>query len=224
MSWLSNAFGGGKNPADVANGYLDQIPGALKPYFQPYIDTGRAAGDKLTGQYDQMTQNPGEFYSNLGKGYTQSPGYQATLREALAGANNAAAMGGGGGLGTPGHENYAANAAGDVANKDYQQYIDHIMEIFGQGQKGQQIQEGRGYDASKDYGTSIGNTLGKKAQYGYEAQAGKNANKSNMWSNIFKGIGTVGGAILGGPIGTAAVGALAGPLSGSSNAPWNNPG
>jgi hypothetical protein len=185
----------------VANNYLDQIPEAMRPYFQPYIDKGKTAGDKLTGQYDQMTQNPGEFYSNLGKGYTQSPGYQSTLREALAGANNAAAMGGGGGLGTPGHENYAANAAGDVANKDYEQYINHIMDVFGQGQKGQQQEEQQGYDASKDYGTSIGNTYGQKAQYGYAGQAGENQNRSNNWSHVFKTLGGIGGAVAGGPIG-----------------------
>jgi len=209
MSWLSKNFTGeNKNPAGIANNYLDQIPAAMKPYFQPYIDKGKTAGDKLTGQYNNMTENPGDFYNNLGKGYKESPGYQATLREALAGANNAAAMGGGGGLGTPGHENYAANAAGDVANKDYEAYINHIMDIFGLGQKGQQTEEQQGYDASKDYGTSIGNTLGQKAQYGYAGQAGENKNRSNNWSNIFK----LGGAALGsvaGPLGTAAGGALA---------------
>ena len=192
------------NPANAANGYLDQIPEALRPYFQPYIDKGKTAGDKLTGQYNDMTSNPGEFYNNLGKGYTQSPGYQSTLREALAGANNAAAMGGGGGLGTPGHENYAANAAGDVANKDFQQYIDHIMGIFTQGQKGQQGEEEQGYNASKDYGTEVGTNLAQKGKYAYEGAAQQNQNKSNLWSNVFKGIGTIGAGIAGGPLGTAA--------------------
>ena len=196
------------NPANVANSYLDQIPEALRPYFQPYIDKGKTAGDKLTGQYGQMTENPGEFYNNLGKGYKESPGYQATLREALAGANNAAAMGGGGGLGTPGHENYAANAAGDVANKDYQQYIDHIMGIFTQGQKGQQSEEEQGFKAGTDYGTSLGNNLGQKAQYGYAGEAGKNQQKSQMWSNIFKLLGGVGGAAVGGPAGALVGGGL----------------
>ncbi len=197
MSWFSNAFGGSKNPANGANDVLSQIPEALRPYFQPYIDKGQAAGDKLTGQYGQMTENPGDFYNNLGKGYKESPGYQATLREALAGANNAAAMGGGGGLGTPGHENYAANAAGDVANKDFQQYIDHIMGIFTQGQKGQQEEERQGYESSKDYGTSIGNVYGQKAQNTYAGQAGENARHAQNWSNLFQ----LGGAALGGYLG-----------------------
>lgn len=209
MSWLSKNFTGtNKNPAIGANNQLDQIPEAMRPYFEPYMNKGKDVGNKLSGQYDQMTQNPGEFYNNLGKGYQQSPGYQATLREALAGANNAAAMGGGGGLGTPGHENYAANAAADVANKDYQQYIDHVMEMFGQGQKGQQIQEQQGYDASKDYGTSIGNIYGQKAQYNYAGQAGENANRSNNWSNLFKGIGAGAGYLAGGPIGGLLSGGL----------------
>lgn len=220
MSWLSNAFGGGSNnrnnPANTANNYLDQIPEAMRPYFQPYIDKGKDSGDKLNGQYGQMTDNPGEFYNNLGKGYKESPGYQATLREALAGANNAAAMGGGGGLGTPGHENYAANAAGDAASKDYEKYINHIMDIFGLGQKGQQTEEQQGYDASKDYGTSLGNTLGQKAQYGYAGQAGENQNRSNNWSNLFKALGTGAGWAAGGPIGGLAGGSLSSSMFGGS--------
>lgn len=200
MSWFSK----NKNPADSANEYLDQIPDALKPYFQPYIDRGQESGDKLHNQYGQMTDNPGEFYSNLGKGYKQSPGYEATLREALSGANNAAALGGGGGLGSYGHEELAAGAAGDVANKDFEQYINHIMAMFGEGQKGLQHEEDQGYDSSTRYGEDIGNVLGQKAQYGYAGQAGKNANQSNNWSNLFGALGTIGGGIAGGPLGAAA--------------------
>lgn len=191
MSWLSHAFGGNKNPANSANKYLNQIPGTMQPYFQPYINQGQEAGQKLSSQYDLMTQNPGEFYANLGKDYKTSPGYAATLREALAGANNAAALGGGGGLGSYGHEELAAGAAGDVANKDYEEYINHIMKMFGEGQAGQQKMQQQGFDASQRYGENLGNVLGQQGQYAFGGQAGQNANSGQNWSNLFSTLGNL---------------------------------
>jgi hypothetical protein len=191
MSWLSHAFGGNKNPANSANKYLSQIPQTMSPYFQPYINQGQQAGQQLTSQYNQMTQNPGEFYSNIGKDFKNSPGYAATLREALSGANNAAALGGGGGLGSYGHQELSAQAAGDVANQDYQKYIDHMMEVFGMGQKGQQQQQQQGFDASQRYGENLGNVLGQQGQYAFGGQAGQNANRGQNWSNLFSGLGNL---------------------------------
>lgn len=185
MSWLSRNFtGSNKNPAGEANARLSQIPSEMLPYFEPYINRGQEAGNKLSSQYGEMTNNPGEFYSNLGKGYKESPGYAATLRQALASANNAAAMGGGGGLGSFGHEQLAAHAAGDVANQDYEQYINHILGLFGMGQQGQQQQQQQGYEAGTRYGENLGQIGGQQAQYSYAGQAGQNAGRANNWGNL----------------------------------------
>ena len=99
MSWFSKMFGGHQqNPADKAMPYLNQIPGQVQPYYQPYQEAGKSSLADLQQRYKQMLENPGEIYNKLGEGYKQSPGYENTLRNAMAGANNAAALGGGGGL------------------------------------------------------------------------------------------------------------------------------
>lgn len=185
---------GQKNPADVANKRLSGIPDQTKPYYDPYINAGRESLDKLKDQYGQLTSDPGKRFAELGAGYTQSPGYAATLREALAGANNAAAMGGGGGTGTYGHQQLAAGAAGDVANKDYEQYIKHIMDMYNTGLKGEGDINQQGFDASKGYADILGQTTAQQAAYDYAGQDWKNQNNSQNWSNIASGAAQTGGA------------------------------
>jgi hypothetical protein len=77
----------------------------------------------------------------------------------------------------------------DIASKDYEDYINHILGIFGAGQAGQQQFQNQGYDSSTRYGDNVGNVLGQKAQYSYAGQAGQNANNANNWSNAFKVLG-----------------------------------
>lgn len=181
-------YGDGKNPADVANKELDNIPGQIKPYYDPYINAGRGALGKLTDEYGNLIDNPGKKLSDLGAGYKESPGYQATLRTALAGANNAAAMGQGGGLGTYGHEQLAAGAAGDVANKDYEQYLKHVLGLYGVGLGGEGEINQQGFEGSKDYADALGQIGGQKAAYGYSGQDWKNKNNSQNWSNLIGGV------------------------------------
>ena len=186
MSWLSNAFTGkNRNPADSAQSYLSQIPDQMKPYFQPYMDQGQKAGQALSGQYDQMTQDPSAFFANLGKGYQESPGYQFNLQQALKAGQNASAAGGM--LGTPQDQQQQMGTAQGLASKDYEDYINHILGIFGAGQQGMQGQQEQGFKASTGYGENLANVLGQQAQYGYAGQAGQNANRSQNWSNLFGG-------------------------------------
>jgi len=178
---IGKLFGGNqKNPADVANKRLDQIPSTINPYYQPYIDNGRNAMASLQPQYEQQLNDPGALFSKLGEGYTQSPGYQFKLREALNAGNNAFAAGGM--LGSGAHQYSNMNTASDFANKDYEDYINHILGLYGAGIKGEEGFNSQGYDASKDYASSLGNVLGQKSAYDYAGQAGKN---QNNWGSIF---------------------------------------
>ncbi len=191
--------GHGKNPSDVANKDLNQISGQVKPYYDPYINAGKGALNTLQDQYGQLTNDPGKKFADLGAGYKQSPGYQAALREALSGATNAAAMGQGGGLGTYGHEQLAAGAAGDVANKDYEQYINHIMKLYDTGLSGEGDLNEQGFNASKGYADVLGQVGGQKAAYDYSGQDWKNKNNSQDWTNILSGLGEGAGGYFLGP-------------------------
>lgn len=197
---ISNLFhhknrnnGGYSNPADSGMNYLNQIPGAVKPYFQPYIDRGQKNANTLQGQYDQMTGDPSGFYNNLGKGYKESPGFQLRLQRALQGISNASA--GNHQYGSPADQTQQAEQAALMSGEDYEKYLNHIMNIFGQGQKGMEHFNDQGFDASREYGNTIGNNLNSKAAFAYGGQAGQNqynadrqaqnqANKPDYFGNI----------------------------------------
>ena len=184
MSFLSNLFGGGGNPSNAANQYLNQIPGATQPYYQPYIDQGKQANDILTQHYGQLLNNPGELYSKLGEGYKESPGYQFKLKQALQAGTNAQAAGGM--AGSPQHEQYNMQLGNDIASQDFNDYIKNIMGLYGQGLEGEQGLGQQGFQASTGYGDILGNNLAQQGGLAYNAQAGKNANQSNLFGNLLK--------------------------------------
>ena len=146
MSWLSELFHGGKNPANEAMPYLNKIPGAVNPYYQPYINQGQQANQNLMGQYGNLINNPGQKFSEFGQGYKESPGYQFKLNQALQAGNNAAAAGGM--AGSPQHEQQNIQIGNDIASQDFNDYINHIMGLYGYGLQGEQGLGEQGYRAS----------------------------------------------------------------------------
>jgi hypothetical protein len=192
MSGLGGLFGSKKqkqkdNPANAANQYLNQIPGVMNPYFQPYINAGQQVDPQLQQLYSQMIGNPQQFYNQMGQGYKESPGYQTRLQQALGGAGNAAAAGGM--LGSPMHQQQAAQISGDMASQDYEQYLNHMLGLFGGGLSGQQGISNRGYEAGTRYGENLGNILGNQADVAFKGQAGQNLQNNQNWSNLFGGLG-----------------------------------
>ncbi len=181
-------LGKGKNPADAANKRLDEIPGKTKGYYDPYMQAGQGALGSLQNQYADLLG--GNTQSKLGESYKQSPGYQRALQEALGGGNNAAAAGGM--LGTPAHQEQNMNLASDIASKDYNNYLQNQIGLYGQGLQGQQGLNQMGYNANTGYADMLANLAQQQGQYDYAGQAGKNQQNSEMWKNIFGG----GGGIL----------------------------
>lgn len=182
-----------KNPADVANQYLNKIPGAINPYYQPYINAGQNAQNALLPQLSQMFGNGGDFLNKIGAGYKQSPGYQFKLDQALQAAGNANAAGGL--LGSNQHQQQAGQLANDIASQDYYDYINHVLGVIGAGQQGLEGINQQGYNASTGYGQELGNTLAGQAAYGYAGQAGQNARRNKNWADIFGGLGNAAGGL-----------------------------
>lgn len=191
---LSGLFGGKKNrsnPAEAANNYLNQVPSATKPYYQPYIDQGRLASADLNNEYGRMTGDPQSVYDQMGKGYKESQGYQTRLQAALQAAQNASAAGGM--LGTPQYQQESAQIANDMSSKDYEDYLNHILGIYGGGIQGKQGVANQGYDASKGYAGILGGNLVGQAQNAYAGQAGQNQANQQNWGNMFGGLGGLAG-------------------------------
>jgi len=188
LGGLAGLFGNNKkdNPANAANQYLNQIPGAMSPYFQPYINQGMQVMPGLGQLYSNLVADPGAYYNNLSSRYKESPGYQFKLQQGLGAAGNAAAAGGF--LGTPMHQQQATQIAEGYANQDFNDYLNQILGLFKGGIEGSQGIANKGFEASQRYGENLGNVLGSQAQYEYAGKAGENQGKTQGWSNIFGGL------------------------------------
>jgi hypothetical protein len=157
MSWLSELFSGGKNPADAAMPYVNQIPGQSSQYMQPYFQAGTGALPNLQDQYSKLLSNPGGMANKIGESYHQSPGFKFALEQALASGNNAAAAGGM--TGTPQHEFQAQQNATGLANQDYNNYMQNAMGMYGAGLTGQQGMAGMGQQAGQSLMDQISHVL-----------------------------------------------------------------
>jgi hypothetical protein len=196
LAGLFGNKGSKNNPGAAANQYLNQIPGAINPYFQPYINAGQQTSPQLQQLYSQLSSSPGNFYNWLGTGYHESPGYQFKLQQGLGAAGNAAAAGGF--LGTPMHQQNATQIAEGYANQDFNDYLNQVLGLFQGGIAGQEGIANKGYGASQRYGENLGNVLGQQAQYGYAGKAGENQGKTQNWANIVGGLSQAAPWLFGG--------------------------
>jgi len=180
---LFNMFGGG-SPASSAMPYYNEIPGTTQPYYQPYMDAGRQALGQMQGQFGDLLG--GGLQNKLGESYKESPGYQKQLRDALIASGNAAAAGGM--AGSLMHQEDAMKQAGDIAAKDYQDYLKNQMALYGLGFGGLGDINKMGFDASTGYGDLLGSNLAQQAQLSYLDKMQQNQRRSGGLSNFFGGI------------------------------------
>ncbi len=77
-SGISNLFSGGnrKNPADVAGKHLDNMPPFIMELMRKFAEQGDKARGPLHDQYSKLMEDPASVLSGIGKGYTESPGFQ----------------------------------------------------------------------------------------------------------------------------------------------------
>jgi hypothetical protein len=162
--------------------YLEQIPGAITPYLQPYMDAGSGAMTNLQGQYSQLINDPGAKFNQMGQSFQQSPGFAWQMQQALQGANHAAAAGGM--AGSPEHEQQNESVANNLANQDYYNYMDHVMPMYTEGLHGEQGLMHQGYEATTNLTDQIAQELSQSARLQY----GEDASKAGAESSIFGGI------------------------------------
>jgi hypothetical protein len=183
MGMFDSIFGsGGSDPSKKAMPYLQQVPGTVTPYYQPYINAGGSALNTLQGQYNNLINNPGGELNQIGSSYQQSPGYQFSLQQALYGANNASAAGGmaGSPQGIQNDETLATN----LANQDYYNYLNHALGLYGMGIQGEQGLNQMGYGASDALAKELSRNLYSEAGLEYGGQASKNASKQGLFGGL----------------------------------------
>lgn len=175
------AFDPGPNPASMAMPYLDQIPGTVKPYLDPYVQEGRTAGEALNPIYGRMSQDPTAFLNELMGKYTPSTGYKFKENEMLRAAQNSAAQGGY--AGTRNAQMEQSDLVRGLLGQDMQEFLTNLLGIQGRGIAGQEQRVGRGFDASTDLANILGSNLGQKATLGFQGQAQQNQNRADAFAN-----------------------------------------
>lgn len=179
---LGNLFGNYKNPSDAAMPYLNQIPGMMGQYYNPYINTGMQDMGMLQGQYSNLIGDPGSMLAKFGSGFQQSPGYKYQVDQATQAANNSAAAGGM--TGSPASQKFIANQVSGIANQDYNNYLQNVMGLYGMGMSGLQQGNQMGYNASNELAQSLANNAQSQAGLAYAGQNTQNQQNSGLFSDI----------------------------------------
>jgi hypothetical protein len=174
--------------------YLQQIPGQISPYYQPFINAGTGAMSNLEGQYGDLINNPGAKFNQMGESFQQSPGFNWQMQQALQGANHAAAAGGM--AGSPEHEQNNEQVANDLANQDYYNYMDHVTGLYGEGLHGEQDLMHQGYNATTSLTDQIAQMLSQEARMQYGTEMGKKSAQSSIFGDIAQGAATGAGYAL----------------------------
>lgn len=192
-----------KNPAKQSQNQIGQIPGAVSPYFSPYIQAGQGAmgnlqqqygnlmGNygQLQGQYNKLMTNPESEMFDIGSQYHSSPGYNWELGQGEDAINNAAAAGGM--LGSPEHQQEAGGLAENMANQNYQQYLNTALglyhtglrgahDFYSQGLRGERGLNDMGYRASNEMASALAQSLMGQANAGAASAGFHNAHMGGL--------------------------------------------
>jgi hypothetical protein len=198
----------GKNPANAANQYFNQIPGQLGGIYNPwtnnginalnpYLQGGQQAGQQLQGQIGNLLNNPTGMMNQWGSTYQSSPGYNWQVGQATDAANNAAAAGGM--AGSPAEQQQLAGTVNQLANQDYWQYLGNAQNLYSQGLQGELGVYGIGANAANnaystganmanEYGQQIGQNLTNQGMLGYMGQINQN-------QSLLGGLGAIGAGV-----------------------------
>jgi hypothetical protein len=194
--------GGGKNPADAASPYLNQIPGMEQQYYSPFITRGDIAYQGLRPVLDPMSVDPAGFLEKLMGKYEPSKNFQLKNEQMLKAAGNTAAAGGM--RGSINDINNEAHITDSLLGDDMQQWLQNVLGIQQTGLAGQQHLYDTGFNATQGLTGDLSNVLGTQAQLAFQGQREQNQRSNDMMSGIGKLAGAGIGAYFGGPWGAAA--------------------
>jgi hypothetical protein len=207
MNFLDGMFGGGETSVDNS-GALRDFANAMRsrmPAYDPWINTGNAARDKLSGEYGWLVDNPNALQDEVAKGFYESP-YQKYMQDMVTkrmnyNATNTGMMGSG--AANRALQDELTKMTGGFMND----YINRGMGSYGQGLQGFGGLADLGFKALGDQTNlfeqgAAGDLQAQMSKNQYDAM--QDANEGNMWGNILgTGLGMAAGGMLGGPAGAS---------------------
>lgn len=185
-----------QNPANAAMPYLQQIPGTISPYYQPYIDTGNQAMNLFFQQIQNLATPGGasNTYNQIASGYTTSPGTETAINNATQQTNQVAAASGM--FGTPSEQEAVSSETMDLSYKDFNQYMAQVLGLYDTGLKGEESLTQLGYKASDELASDLAKNLMSEAGMefaGVEGQDKYNAASSQQMAQL---LGALAGAAI----------------------------
>lgn len=192
LGGIAGQLFGGRDPYAAASGELGKIPGMLQQYFDPYVQAGKWALPQLYGQYGALLQDPGAKMAQMGAGFQESPGFEFQRQQAIEAANRAAAAGGM--AGTPEEQQQVAQTSTQLANQDYYNYLNHVMNLYQQGLGGTAGLGQMGLQAATGLGEDLASIMEAQAQMA----AGSAAYGGQQGAGIGGAIGSAIGGLTGG--------------------------
>lgn len=186
---------GAPNQGGSAMNYLNNIPGTITPYYQPFINQGQSAYNTMNPQISAMTSDPVAFLQNIMKGYQPSNSYQMQNTEMQKAAGNTAAAGG-----MRGSLNDISNSAhitDTLMGNDMQNWLANVLGIQRTGLGQESHIYDTGYNASNALAGDLSNVMGSQSQLAFQQQQQKEQQKSDLMHSLVGGAGMLGGWLFG---------------------------
>lgn len=189
-------LGGGEDDAmeDMIR-LIRQNTAAAEKDYQPYLGGGQSAQEQLMAQLG--IGGTAKLFD-----VTQLPGYQNALKQGLSSVNQGAA---GSGMLMSGDRLKGLQSAGQNIFGNY--YNDYLSRLFGMSNQG--------FSAAGNLANI--RTGGMTQQLGLMQQ--QQAQEADMMSDMLGLAGTVGGMMVGGPVGAGIGGSVGGMMSGGGKSP-----
>ena len=178
-----------QTPASQAMKYVQQIPGAVSPYYNPYIQQGQQAGQNLSSGLGSVFKNPAGAYNSIASGYQMSPYAKMQIDAETQSMNNTAAAGGY--AGSPYNQAQVGKMVQGLTSKDQNEYINSVMGLWHMGLLGEEDLNNLGFNASSKMADVTGSTPNTEGGLAFANQSEKNQMQRNRWSNIL-GLGGMG--------------------------------
>lgn len=189
-------------PERAGEKYLNQIGPMAEQRLNPYVQRGNEAGNNLYGQYQNLTNNPGDLYNQLMSGYSHSKGFETRQQNALQAQQNSAAAGGY--AGTPEDQRRQAEISDALLGADMDTYFRNVSGLYNTGLEGQQGFEKEGYNSNYELTNLLANLLSQRAGIETANAKSKNAGKKDTLSMLTSLLGGAVGGVVGGPTGAYA--------------------
>lgn len=176
-----------QNPSDAGMQYLEQVPGTVTPYYNPYVTLGRAAGRAIAPQYYQMATNPEDRYNTIMEQYEPSNAYQYQADQLNKSMDADAAAGGY--TGTAYDQQQQAQSLEGLMAQDQQRYYNNIDSSQRYGLSGGSHLFDVGYTASDTLANILAQNLAQEAGLAYQGANWQNQMKSQRRQNTLGAAG-----------------------------------